>query len=247
MKTEYSTREQVEIDFWRDDPDERPGADSIENQIDKGADALVFVTALKRLGLPIGDSPRCLELGGGQGWASCVLKRLRPNAHVIATDISEHAVASKDRWERIYNVKLDGAFACKSDAISVGDGDLDFVFCFAAAHHFEQQDATFRELFRVLAPGGVAAYLYEPTSPRLLYRWAYKRVNAKRPEVPEDVLVPCRLSDLAGRHGFSTSVNYWPSTLKRAGMAAPYYTALSVLPFLCPLFPCTANFVFRKS
>lgn len=241
-----ASRQQTEIDFWRDAPDERPGADCLENQLDKSADALILYEALRRLDLPSAGTRRALELGGGQGWASCVLKRLAPQAHVTATDISEFAIASLPRWEKIYGVSIDSSAACTSYEIPVDEGELDFVFCFAAAHHFVLHQQTLNELARVLAPGGVAAYLYEPTAPKWLYRSAVRRVNAKRPEVPEDVLVPGEMMRLASECGLECSVDYWPATLKRSGMAAPYYALLSAAPMLCRVLPCTANFVFRK-
>ena len=239
-------RRQIEIDFWRDSPVEKPGAESLLNQLDKSADALILVSALARLGLPRVSATHALELGAGQGWGSCVLKRLRPELHVTATDISSFAVESTQRWERIYSVEVDAREACTSDRLPFEDASIDFVFCFAAAHHFVTHAKTLRELTRVLKPGGVVAYLYEPTSPRLLYRRAYKRVNAKRPEVPEDVLVPSLLRRQAAAAGLGFKVDYWPATLKRGRMAALYYAVLAVVPGLRRVLPCTANLIFEK-
>jgi SAM-dependent methyltransferase len=243
---QVALRQQIEIEFWRDDPLERPGVDSLENQLDKSADALIFYEALKRLRLPLENITHALELGGGQGWASCILKRLAPYAHVTTTDISEFAVASVGRWERVFDVKIDAVAACKSYEIPVASSSLDFVFCFAAAHHFIRHRATLKEIARVLKPGGIAAYLYEPTSPRLFYKIAKARVNAKRPHVPEDLLLVNVLRSLVAESGLTMRVDYWPTVLKRRGNAALYYTALSLVPFVAPLVPCTANITFAK-
>jgi len=242
---DLAARRRVEIEFWRDDPDERPGAESIWNQVDKQADALILLRALERLGLPAGEAVRVLELGAGQGWASCVVKRLWPEAQVMASDISEYAVASAGRWESIYGVALDDRLTCPSDALPIPDGSVDFAFCFAAAHHFVTHEQTLRELARVLSPDGVAAYLYEPTTPRFFYRWAYRRVNAKRPHVPEDVIVPAAMRRAARAAGLTCEVDYWPATLKRARRAALYYAVLATVPGLKVCLPCTANFIFR--
>lgn len=241
-----AARRRCEIEFWRDDPDEKPGADSIRNQLDKSADALILLHALDRLGLPDGGALRALELGAGQGWASCLLKRLRPDLHVTASDISPFAVASIGRWESIYSVTVDERLACPSDALPLPDGSIDFAFCFAAAHHFVTHEATLRELARVLSHDGVAVYLYEPTTPRLFYRWAHRRVNAKRPHVPEDVIVPAALRRQAAKQGLACRVDYWPATQKRGRLAALYYALLSSVPLVRFCLPCTANLIFTR-
>jgi hypothetical protein len=81
----------------------------------------------------------------------------------------------------------------------------------------------------------------------MFYRLAVDRVNRKRPDVPEDVLVPRRLISAAQIAGLTASVHYWPSTLKRGRSAAFYYALLSIVTPLCRLLPCTANFHFRKN
>jgi hypothetical protein len=81
----------------------------------------------------------------------------------------------------------------------------------------------------------------------MFYRLAVDRVNRKRPDVPEDVLVPKRLISAAQKAGLSASLHYWPSTLKRGRSATVYYVLLSIVKPLCRFFPCTANFHFRKS
>jgi SAM-dependent methyltransferase len=240
-------RRRVEIEFWRDNHAERPEVDDIENQLDKSADAFIFREAIRPFEAIVSDARDVLELGAGQGWASCVLKRLYPHLRVVISDISEYAIASKERWERIYNTRLDGSFACTSDAVPVSNESFDLIFCFAAAHHFVTHDETLKELSRILRPGGAIFYFYEPTTPQMFYRLAVDRVNRKRPDVPEDVLVPRRLISAAQIAGLTASVHYWPSTLKRGRSAAFYYALLSIVTPLCRLLPCTANFHFRKN
>lgn len=145
----------------------------MRNQLDKAGDALILMKALDRLKL-LEDRPRrVLELGAGQGWASCVVKRLLPEAHVKATDLSEYAVASTQRWERIYGVQIDQRLACPSDTIPVPDASVDLVFCFAAAHHFVTHDATLRE--REIVVGDTVATIDrgEGREPARLCRAAY--------------------------------------------------------------------------
>jgi ubiquinone/menaquinone biosynthesis C-methylase UbiE len=240
-------RREVEINFWRDAPEEKPGVDSVDNFLDKCADALILREAIRSVEKDFQAATNAVELGGGQGWGSCLVKRLFPELHVIATDISPYAISSVPRWEKVFNVKLDGTQVCTSDRLSMGNESADLIFCFAAAHHFVTHDETLAELNRVLRPGGTIHYFYEPTSPAWLYKLAVRRVNRKRPDVPEDVLVPYALRRTAQRLGLSFTIRYWPSTLKRAPMTAVYYGSLYFFPILNRILPCTANMTFKKS
>lgn len=240
--------QQREIDYWRTSEHEAPEAESIHNVINKMSDIPVFMDVLERYQslLATRRSLRVLELGGGQGWSSCLLKRLHPSAHVTLTDISPYAVQSAHKWERIFQTKLDAAYACYSYDILEPSSSLDLVYCFAAAHHFRAHRRTLKELHRVLRKGGRALYLYEPTCPRILHGIAYRRVNRIRPEVEEDVLVWRHLMRIAKEVGLHARVDFHPSTSRRRPAPAIYYAGLSMLPFLSGLLPCTANFIFTK-
>lgn len=240
--------QQREIDYWRESEHESPESGSIQNVINKMSDIPVFVDALQRYESLLNRSGplRILELGGGQGWSTCLIKRLHPSAHVTLTDISTYAVQSAHKWERVFETRLDAAYACYSYDIKEPSDSLDVVYCFAAAHHFRAHRRTLKELHRVLRPSGTALYLYEPTCPRWLHGMAYRRVNRIRPDVEEDVLVWRHLLKIAHEVGLEARVDFHPSTIRRRPVPAIYYAGLSVLPFLCRLVPCTANFVFTK-
>ncbi len=107
---------------------------------------------------------------------------------MTATDISEFAVLSLPKWERLFEVEVDNSYACTSYETSESDDSIDQVFCFAAAHHFLAHKRTLHEISRILKPGGISFYFHEPATPKYLYSLAYWRVNRKRPQVPEDVL-----------------------------------------------------------
>jgi SAM-dependent methyltransferase len=143
-------------------------------------------------------------------------------------------------------VKLENSYACKSYDIHEADSSFDLIFCFSAAHHFLAHKRTLTELKRVLKPGGSAIYLFEPTSPKYLYSLAYQRVNAKRPEVPEDVLVPSKLQKIAEDLGLDFQVDFYPTHKGRGPIATAYYPVLARIGFLQALLPCTANFIFTK-
>lgn len=187
-----------------------------------------------------------LELGAGQGWASCIVKRLFPESKVIASDISPWAIASAPAWERLFEVSLDATFACRSADIPLEAGSVDLVFCFQSAHHFVEHEATLAEVHRVLSPFGMAVYLHEPSCPRWLYRVATYRANRLRPAVPEDVIVSSELVELGRRAGFESSVRFDPTPVNREPVETVYFLALSKLTSLSRFVPCTADYVFRK-
>ena len=245
--SDIEAKQKIEIAFWRDSIDESPQSDSIENIINKISDAGVFLDCLNRHRGKLASTGRVLELGAGQGWASCLYKRKFPQTHVTATDISEFAVLSLPKWEKIFAAKVDNAYACTSYQTNEADSSIDLVFCFAAAHHFLAHKRTLREITRILKPGGKAIYFYEPVTPKFLYRLACWRVNRKRPHVPEDVLIVNQLDQLAQENGLDLSVDYHPSLIKRGAFETLYYFMLNKLAILQHLLPCSANLVFTKS
>lgn len=240
--------EQREIDYWRDSEHESPESNSLHNLVNKMFDVGVLLNLLKRYENEFTRGPSCriLELGGGQGWGSCLVKRLFPEARVTLTDISRFAVQSVQKWERLFEVAIDSAYECKSYATKEESNSFDVVFCFASAHHFHAHRKTFLEIQRILKPEGVAIYFYEPTCPRLLHSFAYRRVNRIRPAVEEDVLVRSDMLRLAREAGLDGRIDFYPSTERRSAGAMVYYTVLAKAKFLCELLPCTANLVFRK-
>ncbi len=239
-------KQKIEIEFWRDSKDESPDADSLCNVINKVSDAAVLLDCLNRYKEKLAINGRVLELGGGQGWGSCVYKKLFPNAHVTATDISAFAIMSLPKWERVFDVRIDNSYACTSYQIDEDDASLNQIFCFAAAHHFLAHKRTFREISRVLKPGGSAFYFFEPATPNYLYAPAYRRVNKKRPDVPEDVLITSELRKLALESGLDFHVDYYPSVIRRRPFEFFYYFFLGRIPLLQRLLPCTSNFLFTK-
>ena len=117
---------------------------------------------------------------------------------------------------------------------------------FAAAHHFGAHRRTLVELERILRPGGHALYLHEPACRRFIHGAARRRVMAKRPVVPEDVLVPSKLEDLALAAGLSPQVLRAPTTTCRGPVGTMYYYALQRLPILQKVLPCSVDIIFTK-
>jgi ubiquinone/menaquinone biosynthesis C-methylase UbiE len=185
---DIAAKQAIEIAFWRDAENESPESDSVHNIVNKASDAAILLDCIDRhRDKLVANGARVLELGGGQGWASCLYKKLVPSAVVTATDISPYAIASLPKWERVFNTRIDHSYACRSYETTEQDASIDLVFCFAAAHHFLAHKRTLREIHRVLKPGGKAIYFYEPVTPTYLHKLAHRRINRKRPDVPEDV------------------------------------------------------------
>jgi SAM-dependent methyltransferase len=244
--TRIDEKQRVEIDFWRTSATESPEADSVSNIISKVGEAEIFLDSLQGFRAELPAAGRVLELGGGQGWASCLYKRLHPNSHVTATDISAFAVASLHKWERLWDVRLDGSYACKSYETREADASLDVVFAFQAAHHFLAHRRTLREIARILKPGGRAYYLMEPATPKLWYGPTYRRINSKRPEVPEDVLITSTIAALAREAGLELQVHFDPGVKRKGPVELVYFSVLRALPPLQRMLPCSAHFVFTR-
>jgi ubiquinone/menaquinone biosynthesis C-methylase UbiE len=187
-----------------------------------------------------------LELGGGEGWASCVVKHLYPELHVTASDISESAISGIDEWERIFKSTVDARFACKSYSVPLPDNSVDLIFSFQAAHHFRLQVETLKEVARLLKSGGVCMYLHEPSCRKYIHPLAKWRVNKKRPECPEDLLVLEDMRKAAATLGFGLEVIYSTTSINRGVIEGIYYKALSMFPTFCQWVPCTADFIFTK-
>lgn len=247
MSRDLAERQQIEIRHWQQSATEGPGSDPVLNFIKKAGDARVLLDLIERYRPIFERAASVLELGAGQGWASCIVKRMFPAARVITTDISEDAVASAGKWEQLCQVRLDRVYSSLSYELAEESESLDLVFCFASAHHFGAHRRTLKEVARVLRSGGTCLYLYEPSCPRYLHALAYRRVNRIRPTVPEDVLIYRTIQALATEAGLECRVDFYPSVLHRNPGPLLYYSVLGRLPLLQHLLPCTANYQFTKA
>ncbi|MBW4418216.1 MAG: class I SAM-dependent methyltransferase [Myxacorys californica WJT36-NPBG1] len=239
-------KEQIEIEFWKNSPVESPKSEAVENLVSKFCEAKIFLEKLDYHQHHFRTAQRILEIGAGQGWASCFLKRKFPEKYVIASDISQYAIASASKWEYVLKTTLDEKLQCRAYDIPLADESIDLIFCFESAHHFVKYRKTLEEVHRVLKKGGVCLYLHEPACKQYLYKLAYARVNRKRPEVPEDVLIYDKIQQLAEQAGLETQIRFDPSTLNRGAVETIYYFLLQKLPPLRSSLPCSVDFLFKK-
>lgn len=247
-KPDLETREQIEIDFWNNAKSRSENADwfTIENLANKAADVEILLIKIKNHAELIGHSRTILEIGGGQGWASCVFKSLFPDKIIHASDIGEDVISYIKYWEDIYKVKIDDSFACRSYDIPLPNESVDLVFCYNAAHHFADIQGTLHDVYRVLKEGGACLFLQEPSCRKYLYPLASRRVTKKRPEVPEDVLVFKDIERMGKAEGFDVEFRFDPLLLRRTPKEMIYYYVLSKIKPLQSLLPCGADYVFKK-
>lgn len=243
MAKSVEEMQRIELALW----DELRSQDWLGNLSNKLSELRWLMPKFSSYNRQFRDASAVLELGGGEGWASCVVKRLYPEIHVTASDISDSAISGIDKWERIFESTVDARFACKSYSVPLPDNSVDLIFSFQAAHHFHLHTETLREVARILKPGGVCMYLHEPSCRKYIYPLAKWRVNKKRPECPEDLLVFEDLGKAAANLGFRLEVIYSTTTVNRGVVEGVYYKMLSMFPVFCRLLPCTADFIFTKA
>ena len=189
-----------------------------------------------------------VELGGGSGWASHYVKTRLPRCSVYNTDISPEVAKLSSEWDGFFGTSLDGSYCAKSYDLPFAEKSIDLAFTFQAAHHFGRHKTTFKELKRILRPGGVCLYLDEPVCGRTIYPLALRRVNRrmKQDGVPEDVIVYNDLLNAATAQGFKGEVLFDNHTINRGSIETIYYSLLSTSSLLSRVLPATACFVFRS-
>lgn len=243
--------DEKEFVFWKTDELEAPHGELFDNILDKA----IFINVFKRLmsRLELSGDETVLEMGGGQCWASAMIKREHPDCYVAASDLSPDAVRSAAKYESFLKVSIDEKWAFNCRQIPFADEQFDRVFTFAAFHHFGEEgdfDDALREMVRVVRPGGRVLLIYEPSSPEWTYKPALARARRNRVaynDVDEDLLVPSRLRRECERLNCRFDVEYFASYAERTGVVEMvYYYALSKMKFLRKALPCSINVAIEK-
>jgi SAM-dependent methyltransferase len=247
-----SESDSKELLFWSTDPLESPSGDLFTNIVRKSNFITVYEQLMPTLGLT--GKETVLELGGGHCWASALIKRNYPECYIVASDLSPEAVEFVEKYEIFLGTKVDEKWAFNCRRIPFDDAQFDVIFAFAAFHHFgEERDFSeaLREIVRVLRPRGRILLLYEPSSPKWLYRLALERVNRKRAsfshDVDENILILSNMERICEELGCKFRAQYFTSYEQREGIVETiYYYALTRLKPLQRLLPCTVNMTIEK-
>jgi SAM-dependent methyltransferase len=105
---------------------------------------------------------RALELGAGTGYFSLNLLQAGVISQATCTDISQGMVDALARNADLLDLEVDARIA-DAEALPFEDASFDLVFGHAVLHHLPDLDQAWREIHRVLAPGGVAVFAGEPS------------------------------------------------------------------------------------
>jgi SAM-dependent methyltransferase len=105
---------------------------------------------------------RALELGAGTGYFSLNLLQAGVISDATCTDISPGMVDALAANAQTLGLEVDARVA-DAEALPFDDASFDLVLGHAVLHHLPDLDRAWREIHRVLAPGGVAVFAGEPS------------------------------------------------------------------------------------
>ena len=145
---------------------------------------------------------RALELGCGTGFFLLNLMQAGLTARGSVTDLSPGMVAAALRNAENLGLDVDGRVA-DAEQIPYDDATFDVVVGHAVLHHIPDLDTAFREVLRVLKPGGRFVFAGEPT--RIGDRYARGCSAASRGRRPRRSPGCPRCGGGGGRRPSSTS------------------------------------------
>jgi ubiquinone/menaquinone biosynthesis C-methylase UbiE len=107
--------------------------------------------------------PDALELGSGTGFFLLNLMQAGVAAKGHVTDLSSGMVETAKRNAAALGLDVDGRVA-DAESIPYDDASFDLVVGHAVLHHIPDVEQAFREVLRVLRPGGRFVFAGEPTT-----------------------------------------------------------------------------------
>ena len=105
---------------------------------------------------------KALEIGAGTGFFSLNLRQAGVLDEVHVTDISPGMVEAAERNAERLGFAIEGRTA-DAERLPYEDGTFDIVVGHAVIHHLPDVEQAFREMLRVLNPGGRVVICGEPT------------------------------------------------------------------------------------
>src|SRR6185312_4390803 len=105
---------------------------------------------------------KALEVGAGTGFFSLNLKQAGILNEVHVTDLSPGMVEAARANAELLGFEVEGRVA-DAERIPYDDNTFDVVVGHAVIHHIPDVEAAFREMLRVLRPGGRFVVAGEPT------------------------------------------------------------------------------------
>ena len=106
---------------------------------------------------------RMLEIGAGTGFFTLNLMQAGLARTAVVTDISSGMVDVAVRNGQALGLDVTGRTA-DAEALPFDDAEFDLVIGHAVLHHIPDLDLAFREILRVLKPGGRFVFCGEPTA-----------------------------------------------------------------------------------
>jgi len=149
-----------------------PGYDKFNAIASFGIDRLWRRVLVRTAGLDAGT--RVLDLAAGTGDLSLALARQGRPASVLGTDFSPEMLEVARRKGAAYSGSTDLAFQVEdAQALSLPDESFDVVTVAFGVRNFPDRAANFREVLRVLKPGGRYLVLEFSRPPFAPFRWFY--------------------------------------------------------------------------
>lgn len=105
-------------------------------------------------GVPEGFSGKLLEVPVGTGVLTMPLYQTLPQADITCLDYSSDMMATAQRRAKVSGLTNVHLQQGDVGALPFGDGSFDLVLSLNGFHAFPDKEAAYREIFRVLRPGG---------------------------------------------------------------------------------------------